>query len=211
MSDRDAIDSKARPGDGVAVLSYWIHRNMKSGYRDRAYIRDVYSYSFGGFSDGCVKKTINDLRRHLPAARRLGVKLSFDSCILMVANTLQSRHNSFITPMEGYKTCEQQYEDNCLGLLDGFYAKIERLASNISQALPKSASKDSHYAKQSYTVFYAQLSDAWSTRTMEEHDEECMATSYENAMEGRARDPRPHEHPRAKATHCVGLRGVPKR
>ena len=201
LNDNESISSQASDGDGVGVISHWLHYHMQQSHIEKMKIVDVFNWAYGLFGTGNVTKSVATLRKYIPSARRLHLKLSWHRVIYQSAMVLSERHVAFIHEMERFKKVEPQYEDNALPLIDGFLSRVQRVADSITQILPRSTSRDINYAKATFHSFYTKL-DGEEPFSMHEEDDRQSAYATNQDHRGNTNQRKPLYN-----THINSCRG----
>ena len=100
LNDNESVNSQASDGDGVGVISHWLQYHMQQSHVEKMKLVDVFNWAYGLFGSGDVTKSVITLRKYIPSARRLHIKLSWHRVIYQSAMVLSERHVAFITKMK---------------------------------------------------------------------------------------------------------------
>ena len=156
--DTGVVRARSAPQDAVSTLYWWTIKHFRKSFQGKDRLMDLFNFASSLFHQGSIIAAVKKIRKYLPAARRLKLKLHYHRTIARMATAVQNRHNAFVTIMEKWINCSSRIDPyDCLGHIDQLLSEIEYKASTLHDKVPLAYSNaDSVAARATFDGFEKQ-------------------------------------------------------
>ena len=99
-STNEITSSMLEIGDGISTMAWVLHKHIAHNSNDRISSMDSLNCMWTMFHIGNLERACQVVRRELPRAREMNIKVEYERTIQLMTSDIFQRHERFQKPMD---------------------------------------------------------------------------------------------------------------